>query len=73
MPGSQAFKVRLLELVAVSVHQLAVRLFKLEIWMHTGGPEEVERVTQYEEPPLAPGLTVCTPEATIFKSPRVLA
>ena len=66
MPGSQAFKVRLLELVAVSMHQLAVHLFKLEICMHTGGPEEVERVTQYEEPPLAPGLTVCTPEATIF-------
>ncbi|KAK3896817.1 hypothetical protein C8A05DRAFT_48308 [Staphylotrichum tortipilum] len=66
MPGSRVFKVLLLELVAVFVHQLAVLLFNLNICMHTGGPEEVKRVTQYEEPPLAPGLAAFTPEATIF-------
>ncbi|KAK3899210.1 hypothetical protein C8A05DRAFT_46661 [Staphylotrichum tortipilum] len=66
IPGSRVFKVRFLELVAVSVHQLAALLFNLGVYMHTGGPEDVERVTQYQGPPLAPGLAVCIPEVTLF-------
>jgi hypothetical protein len=48
--GSQAFKVRLIELVAVTMHELGVLLFNLDICMHQGGRREVHRVTQYQQP-----------------------
>ncbi|KAK4040822.1 hypothetical protein C8A01DRAFT_35194 [Parachaetomium inaequale] len=53
--GSQAFQVRLIELVAVTVHQLGALLFNLDVCMHRGGRPDIDRVTQFEEPPLMPG------------------
>lgn len=46
--GSREFKLRLVELVAVSIHSLAVTLFSLEPKSHT--PEYIEYVTKWEEP-----------------------
>jgi hypothetical protein len=63
--GSQAFKVRLIELVAVTMHQLGVFLYNLDICMHRGGRREVHRVTQYEEP-AQPGYAVDPAPATLF-------
>lgn len=56
----------LIELVAVSVHQLAALLFQLDASMHKGGPLDVERITQHVDPPLAPGLAVFPARPTLF-------
>ncbi|KAK3899810.1 hypothetical protein C8A05DRAFT_46220 [Staphylotrichum tortipilum] len=55
VPGSQRFNIRFMELVAVSMHQLGTLLFNLEECMHKGGPQDIERITQYLEPPSSPG------------------
>lgn len=70
---SQAFNVRLIELVAVTMHQLGVLLFKLDACMHQGGRRDVERVTLYQEPPLEPGLFVPRPRVTLFSHHGYLA
>ncbi len=62
----QAFRVRLLELVAVSIHQLAALVFNFDPCLHEGGPRDVEKVTQYVEPPDAPGLGFNSPNVTPF-------
>jgi hypothetical protein len=63
--GSQAFKVRLIELVAVTMHELGALLFNLDICMHQGGRREVHRVTQYQEP-AEPGYAPDPAPATLF-------
>ncbi|KAK1764961.1 hypothetical protein QBC33DRAFT_579903 [Phialemonium atrogriseum] len=37
-PGSRAFKTRLIEMIAVAIHEIAVQLFKLGTSLHTNDP-----------------------------------
>ncbi|KAF4420136.1 hypothetical protein FACUT_11301 [Fusarium acutatum] len=47
-PGSKSFNMRLVELVAVALHQIAVWLHKLEPHLHQG---DIDAVTYWEMPP----------------------
>ncbi len=38
------------------MHQLGGLVFNLHICLHEGGARDVQRVTQYQEPPTVPGL-----------------
>jgi hypothetical protein len=55
------------------MHQLGALLFKLDACMHQGGRQDVERVDQYQEPPLEPGLYVPRPRVTLFSHHGYLA
>lgn len=46
--GSKEYNMRLIEMVAVSVHQIAVALFNLAPKSHT--PEHIKFVTEWQEP-----------------------
>ncbi|RSL69030.1 hypothetical protein CEP54_002613 [Fusarium duplospermum] len=61
-PGSKAFNVRLVELVAVALHQIAVCLFQLDFRMHQ---EDIDGVTNWRMPP-EEGLVDVPPRPTLF-------
>jgi hypothetical protein len=46
--GSLEFKMRLIELVAISIHQIAVLLFQLEPKLHAG---DIDSVVSWKEEP----------------------
>lgn len=52
--GTKEFKTRLIELVAVAIHQLAVRVFKMKLNLHQG---DVDSAIDWvrPEPPDYPG------------------
>lgn len=64
--GSQAFRVRLIELVAVTMHQLAALLFQLEIKMHHSGFKDIEQVTRHKDPPLHPDIPPIRARVSLF-------
>ncbi|KAF5592795.1 hypothetical protein FPCIR_5478 [Fusarium pseudocircinatum] len=61
-PGSKSFNMRLVELVAVSLHQIAVWLHKLEPHLHQG---DIDAVT-YWEMPLSDTMARFSPGPTLF-------
>ncbi|KAF5558750.1 hypothetical protein FPHYL_7341 [Fusarium phyllophilum] len=61
-PASKSFNVRLVELVAVSLHQIAVWLHKLELHLHQG---DIDAVT-YWEMPLSETMVRFPPGPTLF-------
>ncbi|KAF4440225.1 hypothetical protein F53441_12367 [Fusarium austroafricanum] len=61
--GTQAFNVRLLELVAASLHEIGVLLFQLGFRMHKGN---IEAVTDWRIPDLGPDLVDVPPRPTLF-------
>lgn len=73
MPGSQTFKVRLIELVAATMHQLGALLLRLDVYMHQGGRQDAERVHQHQEPPLGLDFFVPRPRVTLFSHHGYLA
>ncbi|KAH7176977.1 hypothetical protein EDB81DRAFT_707743 [Dactylonectria macrodidyma] len=60
--GSKAFNVRLVELVAVTLHQIGVLLFQLEFRMHRG---DIDGITNWKMPPVE-GLVDVPPRPTLF-------
>ncbi|KAJ3538901.1 hypothetical protein NM208_g2550 [Fusarium decemcellulare] len=60
--GSKAFNMRLLELVAVTLHQIGVLLFQLEFRMHQG---DIDATTDWRMPPVE-GLVEVPPRPTLF-------
>ncbi|KAF7547357.1 hypothetical protein G7Z17_g7789 [Cylindrodendrum hubeiense] len=61
-PDSKAFNVRLVELVAVALHQIGVLLFQLEFRMHRG---DIDSITSWKMPPVE-GLVDVPPRPTLF-------
>ncbi|KAF4956983.1 hypothetical protein FGADI_3395 [Fusarium gaditjirri] len=61
-PGSKSFNIRLVELVAVALHQIAVWLHKLEPHLHQG---DIDAVT-YWEMPLSETMARFPPGPTLF-------
>ncbi|KAF7550020.1 hypothetical protein G7Z17_g5996 [Cylindrodendrum hubeiense] len=64
-PGSKLFNLRLIELVAVSLHQIGVALFKLDLRLHNG---DIESVINWKMP-LSPAVVDVPPRATLFNHP----
>ncbi|RSL83585.1 hypothetical protein CEP51_004445 [Fusarium floridanum] len=60
--GSKAFNVRLVELVAVALHQIGACLFQLDMRMHQG---DIDSVTNWRMPP-EEGLVDVPPRPTLF-------
>ncbi|KAI5460560.1 hypothetical protein BGZ63DRAFT_414748 [Mariannaea sp. PMI_226] len=60
--GSKTFNVRLVELVAVTLHQIGVLLFKLQFRLHQG---DIDRFTNWKMPP-AEDLVDVPPRPTLF-------
>ncbi|KAM0425393.1 hypothetical protein ACHAPT_009450 [Fusarium lateritium] len=60
--GSKAFNTRLVELVAVTLHQIGVLLFQLDLRMHQGN---VDSIVNWRMPPVE-GLVDVPPRPTLF-------
>lgn len=61
-PGSKAFNVNLVELVAVTLHQIGVLLFQLDFRMHQG---DIDSITNWKMPRVE-GLVDVPPRPTLF-------
>ncbi|KAJ4264468.1 hypothetical protein NW762_005668 [Fusarium torreyae] len=61
-PGSKPFNLRLVELVAVSLHQISVELFKMDHRLHRG---DIEAVINWKMPPTE-GMIDVPPGPTLF-------
>ncbi|KAK4171154.1 hypothetical protein QBC36DRAFT_340533 [Triangularia setosa] len=48
--GTKVFNIRLIELVAASLHQFGVLLFQLDLCLHKGGSEVIGAMIKYKEP-----------------------
>ncbi|KAM5347553.1 hypothetical protein ACJ41O_007377 [Fusarium nematophilum] len=66
--GSKAFNVRLVELVAVSLHQIGALLFQLNFRMHQG---DIDSITNWKILPQE-GLVDVPPSPTLFNHPYYL-
>ncbi|CCT68013.1 uncharacterized protein FFUJ_06767 [Fusarium fujikuroi IMI 58289] len=65
--GSRAFKTRLVELVAVALHEIAVLLFQLDFQLHRGGKADIDYVTNWRIPAsVLEGLVDVPPRPTLF-------
>nr|RBQ99044.1 hypothetical protein FVER53263_03367 [Fusarium verticillioides] len=65
--GSRAFKTRLVELVAVALHEIAVLLFQLDFQLHKGGKADIDYVTNWRIPASElEGLVDVPPRPTLF-------
>ncbi|KAI8667603.1 hypothetical protein NCS56_00897400 [Fusarium sp. Ph1] len=60
--GSKAFNVRLVELVALTLHQLGALLFQLDMRMHQG---DIDSIVNWRMPPIE-GLVDVPPRPTLF-------
>lgn len=60
--GFKAFNVRLVELVAVTLHQVGVLLFQLDLRMHQG---DIDSIVNWRMPPIE-GLVDVPPRPTLF-------
>ncbi|KAK4173204.1 hypothetical protein QBC36DRAFT_360516 [Triangularia setosa] len=49
-PGTKVFNIRLIELVAASLHQFGVLLFQLDLCFHKGGNKAIGAMIKYKEP-----------------------
>lgn len=63
------FQNRLIELIAITVHQLAAALFKLDLRLHNG---DVDRLVQWRMPSTG-GSPSAIPRSTLFNHPAYLA
>ncbi|KAK7429164.1 hypothetical protein QQZ08_004379 [Neonectria magnoliae] len=64
-PGSKPFHLRLIELVAVSLHQIGVTLFKLDLRLHHG---DIESIINWKMPSSEYAVDV-PPRPTLFTHP----
>ncbi|KPM38672.1 hypothetical protein AK830_g7870 [Neonectria ditissima] len=67
-PGSKPFNLRLVELVAVSLHQIGVTLFKLDLRLHNG---DIESITNWRMP-LSDGMIAVPARPTLFNHPAYM-
>lgn len=74
-PTSHSFKLRLIELTAVSLHQIAVHLFQLQLNLHnplTTRGLGVDAVVEWEPEP-HPFFALVEPWPTLFTTPKFTA
>ncbi|KAK4202609.1 hypothetical protein QBC40DRAFT_41203 [Triangularia verruculosa] len=70
--GSKQFSTRLIELVSVALHGIAVILFQLDIRLHDGDVDAIVQWTEDDSAGGELGLPVIPPRVTIFNHPYYL-
>ena len=69
MQGSRDFNLRLIELVAVALHQIEVMAYKLDLRLHSG---EIQSVIDWKMPRFSSTILDIPPRTTLFNHPFYL-